>query len=92
MFYNKNSGGNINIPGATGTQIPATCTYVYTITGLTNGDIITFGTSINCVMTGNYGTIMTCPASISSNIDFVYVMDATLVQTNSLTIDTSNIP
>jgi hypothetical protein len=92
MFYKKNSGFNINIPGATGTQIPADCTYVYTITGLTSTDIITVGTSLNCVMTGNYGSIMTCPASISSNIDYVYAMDATTIQVISITIDTSNIP
>jgi hypothetical protein len=92
MFYNVNSGANINIPGATGTQLPADCTYIYTITGLNNGDVVTVGTSINCVMTGAFGMIMTCPSSISSNIDFVYVMDAPAVQVISLTIDTDNIP
>jgi hypothetical protein len=92
LFYSKNSGGNINVPGATGTQLPGDCTFIYTISGLTNGDIITVGTSINCVMTGNYGSIMTCPSSISSNIDYTYVMDATSIQVISLTIDSGNIP
>jgi hypothetical protein len=92
MFYKVNSGANINIPGATGTQIPADCTYLYTITGLALGDVITIGTSINCVMTGADGIGMTCPSSISSNITFVYVMDAPTVQQNSITIDSGNIP
>ena len=92
MFYKVNSGGNINIPGATGTQIPAECTFIYTITGLTNGDVITVGTSIDCVMTGADGIFMTCPSSISSNVTYVYVMDAPLTQVISLTIDSGNIP
>ena len=92
MFYKVNSGSNINIPGATGTQIPADCTFIYTITGLANGDVVTVGTSINCVMTGADGVIVTCPSSISSNITYVYAIDAPSVQRINLTVDTSNIP
>jgi hypothetical protein len=92
MFYNINSGANINIPGATGTQIPADCTFIYTITGLANGDVVTVGTSIDCVITGADGVIVTCPSSISSNIDYIYAIDAPSVQRINLTVDTSNIP
>jgi hypothetical protein len=35
---------------------------------------------------------MTCPSSISSNVDYVYAMDATSTQVISLTIDSGNIP
>jgi hypothetical protein len=92
MFYNINSGANINIPGATGTLIPDSCTYLYSITGLTISDVITVGTSINCVMTGADGIIMTCPSSISSNIDYTYVMDSPTIQRINLTIDSDVIP
>ena len=92
MFYNINSGSNINIPGATGTQIPADCTFIYTITGLANGDVVTVGTSIDCVITGADGVIVTCPSSISSNIDYIYAIDAPSVQRINLTVDTNNIP
>jgi len=92
MFYEINTGGNINIPGATGTLIPTDCTYLYTITGLTLGDTITVGTSIDCVMTGADGVIMTCPSSISTNINYTYVMDTPSVQRINLTIETDTIP
>ena len=92
MFYSKNAGPNINIPGGTGVIFPISCSSIYTITGLNLGDTITVGTSINCVMTGADGIIMTCPSSISTNIDFTYVMDAPTVQRINLTIDTDTIP
>lgn len=92
MFYKVNSGSNINIPGATGTQIPADCTSIYTITGLNLSDVVTVGTSVGCVMTGADGVVMTCPSSMSSNVNYVYVMDAPTVQRINLTIDTENVP
>jgi hypothetical protein len=92
MFYSKNSGGNINVPGGTGVIFPLSCSFIYEITGLTTGDVITVGTSIDCVMTGADGIIMTCPSSISSNVDYTYVMDTPSVQRINLTIDTDTIP
>lgn len=91
LFYSKNGGGNINVPGATGTQLPGTCSFIYTITGLTTGDSIEFGTSISCVMTGN-GSSSSCPASIGSGITYTYVIDAPSTQQVAITIDSGNIP
>ena len=91
MFYSVNGGGNINVPGGTGTNFPLSCTLLYTITGLNLGDIIVFGTSISCVMDGN-GASSTCPSSSSSFTTYTYVMDAPSTQQVSLTIDTNTIP
>jgi hypothetical protein len=91
MFYDVNEGGNINVPGLTGVIFPTTCTFIYTITGLTTGDIVTFGTSISCVMDGN-GASSTCPSSSSSFTTYTYVIDAPSTQQVSLTIDTDTIP
>jgi hypothetical protein len=90
LFYSKNGGGNINVPGATGTFLPTSCTLIYTISGLTTGDIITFGTSVNCGMEGAGGT--SCPSYVSSLTTYSYVVDITSVQTLSLTVDTGYIP
>jgi hypothetical protein len=90
MFYNVNSGSNINIPGGTSVTFPITCTLLYTISGLTTGDVITFGTSIDCAMEGAGGT--SCPGFVSSMTTYAYVVDAPSVQTLSLTIDTQTIP
>jgi hypothetical protein len=92
MFYSINSGSNINVPGGTGTSFPLSCSFIYTITGLNVNDIVTVGTTVNCVMTGAAGVIMDCPSSMSSNVDYVYVMDAPTVQRINLTIDTENVP
>jgi hypothetical protein len=91
MFYSVNGGGNINLPGGTGTIFPVSCTLLYTIPSLTTGDIIVFGTSISCVMDGN-GASSTCPSSSSSMTTYTYVMDAPTTQQVSLTIDTDTIP
>jgi hypothetical protein len=89
LFYNVNGGGNINIPGATGTQLPSSCTQIYTITGLTASDNITFGTSNSCVMNGQSGT--SCPTSSGSSITYSQIMSS---GTNScaITVDTQTIP
>jgi hypothetical protein len=91
LFYDKNESGNINVPGATATQLPGTCTFIYTITGLTAGDIITFGTSISCVMTGN-GSSSSCPSSSGSFTTFTYVIDAPTTQQVAITVDSGTIP
>ena len=90
MFYSINGGGNINIPGGTSVIFPITCTLLYTIPGLTTGDVIIFGTSINCAMEGAGGT--SCPGFVGSLTTYSYVVDAPTVQTLSLTIDTQDIP
>jgi hypothetical protein len=90
MFYNVNSGSNINIPGGTSVTFPITCTVLYTISGLTTGDVVTFGTSIDCAMEGAGGT--GCPGFVGSMTTYAYVVDAPSVQTLSLTIDTQTIP
>ena len=90
MFYNVNSGGNINIPGGTSVTFPITCTVLYTISGLTTGDVVTFGTSSSCAMEGAGGT--GCPGYVGSMTTYAYVVDAPSVQTLSLTIDTQTIP
>lgn len=91
LFYDVNGGGNINVPGATGTQLPGSCSAIYTITGLNVSDIITFGTSISCVMTGN-GSSSSCPSSSGSFTTFTYVMDAPTTQQVAITVDSGNIP
>jgi hypothetical protein len=91
LFYSKNGGGNINIPGATGTQLPGTCTYIYTISGLSTSDSIQFGTSIACVMNGN-GSSSSCPFSSGSATTYTYVIDAPSIQQVAITIDSGTIP
>ena len=90
MFYNVNGGSYINIPGGTSVIFPITCSVIYTIPGLTSGDVVIFGTSINCAMEGAGGT--GCPGYVSSLTTYSYVVDAPAVQTLSLTIDTQTIP
>ena len=90
MFYNVNGGGNINIPGGTSVIFPISCTLLYTISGLTTGDVVVFGTSSACAMEGAGGT--GCPSYVSSLTTYSYVVDAPTVQTLSLTIDTQTIP
>jgi len=90
LFYSVNGSGNINVPGATGTQLPGTCTQIYTITGLSLNDTVVFGTSISCVMTGAQGA--GCPSSISTNTTYTYVMDTPTTQSVGITIDSGIIP
>jgi len=91
LFYSVNGGGNINVPGATGTQLPGTCSFIYTITGLTTGDSVVFGTNLNCVMNGN-GSSSTCPGSSTGATTFTYVIDAPTTQQVALTVNTGLIP
>jgi hypothetical protein len=88
LFYSKNGGSNINVPGATGTQLPSSCSSIYTITGLNTGDSIVFGTSVSAVMNGN-GSSSSCPFSSGSATTFTYVIDAPSTQQVALTIDSS---
>lgn len=90
LFYSVNGGGNINVPGASGTQLPGTCTFIYTITGLNLNDSVEFGTSISCVMTGAQG--FGCPSSISTNTTYTYVMDTPSTQAVGITVDSGFIP
>jgi len=91
LFYSVNGGGNINVPGATGTQLPGTCSFIYTITGLTAGDTVLFGTSIACIMTGASAT-SSCPSSIGSLTTYTHLVDAPTTQQVALTIDSGIIP
>jgi len=86
MFYKKNGGGNINIPGATATQLPASCTYLTVITGLTAGDTIEFGTDIGCVMTGQSNST-SCPSALMFAPTFIHNVDAPTTQVCAITID-----
>lgn len=90
LFYSVNGGGNINVPGATGTFISTSCSLVYTITGLSLSDTVVFGTSLNCAMTGAQG--FACPSSISTNTTYTYVMDTPTTQAIGITLDTGLIP
>jgi hypothetical protein len=91
LFYSVNGGGNINVPGATGTQLPATCSFIYTITGLSELDDVVFGTSNACLMNGN-GSSSSCPSSSGSATTFLYTIDAPTTQQVALTIDSGTIP
>jgi len=91
LFYSVNGGGNINVPGATGTVLPSTCSFIYTITGLSTGDTVIFGTSTSCVMNGN-GSSSSCPSSSGSATTFTYVIDAPTTQQVALTINSGIIP
>ena len=87
LFYKIGSSGNINVPGATGTALSSTCSLKYTITGLTANDVITFGTSLNCGMTGAQGT--SCPSYTSINTTYQYTMDTGTVQAVGIALDSS---
>jgi len=91
LFYNINGGGNINVPGYTGTILPSSCTLLYTITGLTALDSVVIGTSIGCVMDGTIG-INSCPSVTSSSSTYTYVIDAPTTQSISISIDSGIIP
>ena len=91
LFYSINGGANINVPGYTGSQLPSSCTLLYTITGLTVSDNVTIGTSTNCVMTGNASS-SSCPSSSGSFVDYTYAMDAPTIQQIAITIDSDTIP
>jgi hypothetical protein len=91
LFYSKNGGANINVPGATATTLPGTCSFIYTISGLTTGDSIVFGTSVACVMEGN-GSSSSCPSILGTATTFTYVIDAPTTQQVALTIDSGTIP
>lgn len=88
LFYSVNYGPNFNIPGATATLLPISCTQTYTITGLSTGDVITIGTNLNCAIEGNIGFI-TCPSVTTFNTTYTYVIDAPSTQAISLSVDTS---
>lgn len=90
LFYSVNGGGNINVPGYTGTVLPSSCTQLYTITGLNTGDSVQIGTSIACVMVGAQGT--TCPSVSGSATTYTYVMDAPTTQAIGIGIYSGIIP
>jgi hypothetical protein len=91
LYYTVNYGPSFNIPGATATLLPITCTQIYTITGLSTGDVITINTNLNCVIEGTTGFI-SCPSIVGSSLNYTYTMDAPSTQAISLTVDTSIIP
>jgi hypothetical protein len=91
LFYSINGGANINVPGYTGSQLPSSCTLLYTITGLTVSDNVTIATSTNCVMTGNASS-SSCPSSSGSFVDYTYAIDAPTIQQIAITIDSDTIP
>jgi hypothetical protein len=91
MFYSKNGGGNINIPGGTGVVFPISCSGIYTISGLTTSDSIVFGTSTSCLMNGN-GSSSSCPSSSGSATTYTYVIDAPTTQQVAITINSGTIP
>ena len=91
LYYTVNYGPSSNIPGATSVILPITCTQIYTIPGLSLGDVVIINTSINCAIEGTQG-FLSCPSITSYNLNYVYVMDAPSTQAISLTVDTSIIP
>lgn len=90
LFYTVNGGTAINVPGATITEFPSTCTFVYTITGLANGDSVEFGTSMNAIMTGNDDST-SCPPWSGSQTTYTTTVNS-LSDTVALTVDTFNLP
>jgi hypothetical protein len=91
LYYTVNYGPSSNIPGATSVILPITCTEIYTIPGLSLGDVVIINTSINCAIEGTMG-FLSCPSITSYNLNYVYVMDAPSTQAISLTVDTSIFP
>lgn len=90
MYYSINSGGNVNIPGATATLIPISCTPIITISGLAAGDTVTIGTSTSCAMTAAQGT--SCPSMIGSLPTYTYTMDTPTTQVVSVTLESNIVP
>jgi hypothetical protein len=91
LYYTVNYGPSFNIPGATATLLPISCSQIYTIPGLSAGDVITINTSLNCAIEGTQG-FLSCPSITSYNLNYTYVIDAPSTQAISLTVDTSIIP
>lgn len=90
LFYTVNSGSPVNVPGATGTEFPGSCTFVYTITGLSNGDSVVFGTSMNAIITGNDDST-TCPPWSGTATTYTTTVNST-TDSVALTVDTFQLP
>jgi len=94
LFYKINGGSNINVPGYTNNALPTSCTELYTITGLTSGDTVVFGTSIDCVMAGTDDS-STCPSSVGgSSITYTTTINGTAPTTDlvAIAINSDDIP
>jgi hypothetical protein len=88
FFYSINGGSNINVPGYTFGQVPSVCTDIYTITGLNQGDQVTFGTSIGCRINGADNT-SSCPASSGSATVYSTDINSPTPDTVALTLNRS---
>lgn len=90
FFYSVNGGGNINVPGYTGTSpLPSSCTELTSLTGVYVGDVLLFGTSLDCVMNGSAST--SCPASSGVATTYSYTI-LTNADDIAVTVDSQSIP
>jgi hypothetical protein len=90
LFYSVNGGSSVNVPGATATEFSETCTLVYTITDLSDGDTIVFGTSMDAIITGTEDS-STCPSWSGSQTTYTTTINTT-TDLVALTVDTYNLP
>lgn len=81
--------GGPPIPLANIDSVP--CSELTTISGLITGDIVTFSTSIDCIMKGAVGT--SCPGGdLGSSITYNYIVGAGPTESVAITINSGIIP
>jgi len=85
LFYSINGGSNVNVPGYTNVPLPSSCSELYTITGLTDGDTVTIGTSISCALSGTNDS-STCPSSVGSSTTHTTTINGTAPTTDLVAI------
>lgn len=88
LTYSINGGGEINVPGYTGNALPSSCQSLYIITGLAQGDNVTFSTSTLCRINGAENTT-SCPTSTGSATQYTTFINTPSPDSVAITIDSS---
>lgn len=74
LYYSVNSGPTTNLTN--NAQFPSSCQVIGTITGLSNGDTVTFSTVGSVPIAGTNGG-GNCPGSVANNIEYTTTIDVT---------------
>lgn len=86
VYYTVNGGSAINLPGATNVTLPISCSFIYAIGGLNNGDIVVIGTNNMYSAAGQPGT--NCPSGVGGLSTYTYTYNGGN-ESIALTFDTS---
>jgi len=86
VYYTVNGGSAINLPGATNVTLPISCSFIYAIGGLNNGDIVEIGTNNMYSAAGQPGT--SCPSGVGGLSTYTYTYNGG-DESIALTFDTS---